>query len=309
MSAEADVTPVPFVDMLKELRRVEALSTAERVAWKDSLIDEPEALAAIFARSIDQLEAAFGGGEQAGAVLNTRETRNGPKPPLTPTKAKKAKAAAPGPKTDAERAHEIIYEIFDAGGVTVSGAPRLAADYVAFGVAPLRTKNDASVFDDPEAPEGDPAQLYTIDLLLQSRDEDALPIVGEFKYGEETDPMVALLEGLAYVSLLAAPSQFKRLRKAFVSSEEEGGGPRFDAEDPPRFDIYLFIAGHRRNAASARAQLWDAVPWVIDALLEQPEISKHVRRIEGVRVPLGGDARPQIAGGAVLGKPVVWEED
>ncbi len=309
MSAEPDVTPVPFVDILQELRRVEGLSTAERVIWKNTLIDEPEKLAEIFARSIDQLEEAFGGGEQITASLNTRETRGGPKPPLTPTKAKKAKAAAPGPKTDLEKAHDIIYGVFEAGGVTVSGAPRLAADYVGYAVAPLRTKGDNAQFTGEGAPEGDPAQLYAIDLLLQSRDEDALPIVGEFKFGDDIDPLLQLLEALAYVALLATPSQFKRLRKYYVSPEEEGGGPRFDEADTPQFDIYLFVAGHRRNSASQQSALWDATPWVIDALLEEPAIAKHVRRIEGVRIPLGGDANVQTAGGAVLGKPVVWEQD
>jgi hypothetical protein len=313
MSADATATAtVPYVDILREYYRVQALSTAERVQWKNTIIDEPELLAGMFERSIDQLEAAFGGA-QVSTALNSRDTRSGPKPPPKPVKvtARNRKTIVKhGPKTDLEKAHEILYSVFEAGGVTVSGAPQLAADYAGYSVAPLRIKGDKpGKFDAEDAPEGDPGELLQLDLLLQSRDEDALPIIGEFKYGDDIDPMLALLEALTFVALLATPSQFKRLRKYFVVTDEDGDSPRFDEHEAPRFDIYLFVAGHRRNAASQRSALWDAVPWVIDALLEEPIIAKHVRRIEGVKVPLGGDARVQLAGNAVLGKPVVWEED
>ncbi len=313
MSADAPATAtVPYVDILREFHRVQALSTAERVEWKNTIIDEPELLAGIFERSIEQLEAAFGS-SQVSTALNSRETRNGPKPPPKPVKvtARNRKTAPKlGPKTDLQKAHEILYSVFEAGGVTVSGAPQLAADYAGYSVAPLRIKGDAvGSFDADDAPEGDPGELFQLDLLLQSRDEDALPIVGEFKYGDDIDPMLGLLEALTYVALLAAPSQAKRLRKYFKVVDEDGESDRFDEHDVPRFDIYLFFAGHRRNAASQRSALWDAVPWVIDALLEEPAISKHVRRIEGIKIPLGGDAQVQLAGNAVLGKPVVWEED
>lgn len=312
MSADAPATAtVPYVDILREFHRVQGLSTAERVQWKDSIIEEPEALAAIFARSIDQLEAAFGG-SQVSTALNSRETRNGPKAPPKPVKitARTRKTMVKtGPKTDLEKAHEILYAVFEAGGVTVSGAPHLAADYAGYSVAPLRTKGDSAIFEGEGAPEGEPGELLQLDLLLQSRDEDALPIVGELKYGDDVDPLLALLEALAFVAMLATPSQFKRLRKYFVVTDEDGDSPRFDEHEQPRFDIYLFVAGHRRNAASQKSALWDAVPYIIDALLDQPEIVKHVRRIEGVKIPLGGDARVQLAGNAVLGKPVVWDVD
>ena len=198
--------------------------------------------------------------------------------------------------------------MFEAGGVTVSGAPALAADYAGYAVAPLRTKGEAR-FEGEDAPDGDPAELFTIDLLLQCNDADALPIIGELKYGDDIDPLLALLEALAYVALLATPTQFKRLRKHFVVTDEDGDTPRFDEHEEPRFDIYLFVAGHRRNAASQRSALWDAVPYIIDAVLDQPEIVKHVRRIEGIKIPLGGDAQVQLAGNAVLGKPVIWDQD
>jgi hypothetical protein len=310
MSADAAATAtVPYVDILREFHRVEGLSTAERVKWKDSIIEEPELLAAIFEKSMEQLEAAFGTG-QVGTALNSRETKNGPKPPPKPVKSTKRKPAPKkGPKTDLEKAHEILYAVFEAGGVTVSGAPALAADYAGYSVSPLRIKGDGAAFEGEGAPEGDPGELFTIDLLLQSRDEDALPIIGELKYGDEVDPLLALLEALAYVAVLATPSQFKRLRKYFVVTDEDGDTPRFDEHEEPRFDIYLFVAGHRRNAASQRSALWDAVPYIIDAVLDQPEIAKHVRRIEGVKIPLGGDAQVQLAGNAVLGKPVVWDQD
>lgn len=313
MSADASATAtVPYVDILREFHRVEGLSTAERVAWKNTLIDEPETLAGIFAKSIEQLEEAFGSA-QVNTALNSRETRNGPKPPPKPVKVtarnRKNLPKRP-PKTDQEKAHEVLYSVFEAGGVTVSGAPHLAADYAAYSVAPLRTKGDTpGVFSGEGAPAGDPGELFQLDLLLQSRDAEALPIIGEFKYGEDIDPMLAVLEALVYVALLATPSQFKRLRKYFKVEDQDGSSDRFDEQDVPQFDIYLFVAGHRRNAASQRSALWDAVPWVVDALLEQPEIAKHVRRIEGVKIPLGADAKVQLAGAAVLGKPVEWETD
>ena len=309
MSSDATATAtVPYVDILREFHRVESLSTAERVAWKNTIIEEPELLAAIFEKSMEQLEAAFGG-SQVSTALNSRETRNGPKPPPKPVKSTKRKPAPKtGPKTDLEKAHEILYAVFEAGGVTVSGAPALAADYAGYAVAPLRTKGDDAVFEGEGAPEGEPGDIV-IDLLLQSNDADALPIIGELKYGDDIDPLLALLEALASVAMLATPSQFKRLRKYFVVTDEDGDSPRFDEHDEPRFDIYLFVAGHRRNAASQRSALWDAVPYIIDALLEEPAISKHVRRIEGIKIPLGGDARVQLAGNAVLGKPVVWDVD
>ena len=313
MSADASATAtVPYVDILREFHRVQALSTAERVAWKDTLIDEPERLAEIFERSIEQLEEAFGSA-QVNTALNSPDTRKGPKAPPKPVKVTartRKNMVKTGPKTDAEKAHEILYSVFEAGGVTVSGAPHLAADYAGYHVAPLRIKGNAAArFAGDDDREGDPGELLVLDLLLQSRDEDALPIVGEFKYGEDIDPLVAMLEGLVFVALLAAPSQVKRLRKYFTVEDEDGSSPRFDDHEIPQFDIYVFVAGHRRNAASQRSALWDAVPWVVDALLEQPQISKHVRRIEGVKVPLSGDAKVQLAGDAVLGKPVIWEQD
>lgn len=306
----ADVTVLPYVDILRELRRVESLSTAERVAWKNSIIEEPEQLAGIFERSIEQVESAIGAKEKSTS-FNDSETKKGPKPPPKPAKTKSARAkaaAARGPKTDNEKAEEILFAVAEAGGVTVSGAPRLAADYAGYRIAPLRTKS-GSVLEGDDAPAGDPGERYRLDLLLQSRDEDALPIIGLLKYGEETDPLLALLEALAHVALLAAPGQTTRLRKQLVVKDEDGETPRFDDHDDSVFDIYLFVAGHRRNAASQRSALWDAVPAIIDAVLDQPEIAKHVRRIEGVKIPLSGDARPQLAGASVLGTPVAWEKD
>lgn len=306
----ADVTVLPYVDILRELRRVEGLSTAERVAWKNTIIEEPEKLAEIFERSIQQVEEALGASEK-GTSFYDSETKKGPKAPPKPAKTKSARAkaaAARGPKTDAEKAEEILYAIAEAGGVTVSGAPRLAADYAGYRLAPLRTKVGGA-FSEPDAPDGDPGERYRFDLLLQSRDEDALPIIGLLKYGEGIDPLLALLEALVHVALLASPGQTVRLRKQIVVKDEDGDSPRFDEHEGSVFDIYLFIAGHRRNAASQRSALWDAVPAIIDAVLDQPQIAAHVRRIEGVKVPLSGDARPQLAGASVLGTPVDWEKD
>lgn len=305
-----DVTVLPYVDILRELRRVEGLSTAERVAWKNTIIEEPEELAAIFARSLEQVEAAIGDSELKTSFFDS-ETKKGPKAPPKPAKTKSARAraaAARGPKTDAEKAEEILYAVAQSGGVTVSGAPRLAADYAGYKVAPLRTKNGGA-FDAQDAPAGDPGERYRFDLLLQSRDEDALPIIGLLKYGEDIDPLLAMLEALVHVALLAPAGQTARLRKQIVVKDEDGESPRFDDHEQSLFDIYLFVAGHRRNAASQRSALWDAVPAIIDAVLDQPEIAAHVRRIEGVKIPLSGDARPQLAGNSVLGTPVDWEKD
>ena len=312
MSDDATTTTtVPYVDILREYHRVESLSTAERVAWKETLIEEPEALAAIFERSIEQLAADFPS-DQGAVAFNGADTKKGHKAPPVPKKltARTRKThVKTGPKTDLEKAHEILYAVFEAGGVTVSGAPTLAADYAGYRVAPLRTKGEGA-FDAEGAPEGDPGTDVYVDLLLQSRDEEALPIIGELKYGDDVDPLVALLEALTYVALLSTPGQYKRLRKQFTKVDEENGSsPRFAETDSPRFDIYVIVAGHQRNAASKRSALWDAVPAVIDALQEQPIIAQYVRRIEGIKVPLGGDARVQLAGDAVLAKPVRWEED
>jgi hypothetical protein len=314
MSAEAPTAAtVPYVDILREYHRVQGLSTAERVAWKDEvLIEAPEKLAELFARSIEQLDAAVGK-SLTNLSLNTRDTRNGPKAPPTPTKARNSKrknAEKVGPKTDAEKAHDIVYAIFESGGITVSGRPALAADYAGYKISPLRAK-DETVFDPAggDVPAGDPSIHFSIDLLLQSRDEDALPIVGVLEYGEEADPILALLEALAYVALLSTTGQWNRLRKQTSVTDEDGESPRFDERDVPQFDIYLILAGHRRNAASKRAALWSAMPAVIDALLEEEIIAKHIRRIEGIKIPLGNDARVQLAGNAVLGKPVDWDND
>ncbi|MEH3053380.1 MAG: hypothetical protein PGN13_05130 [Patulibacter minatonensis] len=313
MSAEAPTAAtVPYVDILREYHRVQGLSTAERVAWKDEvLIEAPEQLAELFARSIAQLDEVVGK-SLVNVSLNTRDTRNGPKAPPTPTKARNSKKKAAekvGPKTDAEKAHEILYAIFEAGGITVSGKPALAADYAGYRISPLRAKDETIFEPGDDVPAGDPSVHFNIDLLLQSRDEDALPIVGLLGYGEEADPILALLEGLAYVALLATTGQWNRLRKQTTVTDEDGESPRFDERDSPQFDIYLIVAGHRRNAASKRAALWEAVPYAIDALLDQPEIAKYVRRIEGIKIPLGTDARVQLAGEAVLGKPVDWDND
>ncbi|MFT4035833.1 MAG: hypothetical protein QM679_09705 [Patulibacter sp.] len=314
MSAEAPAAAtVPYVDILREYHRVQRLSTAERVAWKDAvLIDAPEQVAQLFARSIEQLDAAVGK-SLTNISLNTRETRNGPKPPPTPTKARNSRKAAAkvGPKSDAEKAHDILYAIYEAGGITVSGRPALAADYAGYKISPLRAK-DATVFDPSggdDVPAGDPSAQFSVDVLLQSRDEDALPVIGVLQYGEDADPILALLGGLSYVALLSTAGQWARLRKQTTATDEDGESPRFDERDVPLFDIYLILAGHRRNAASKRAALWEAMPAVIDALLDEPAIAQHVRRIEGIKIPLGTDARVQLAGSAVLGKPVDWDND
>src|ERR1700712_838380 len=154
MSADATATTtVPYVDILAEYHRVEGLSTAERVAWKETLIEEPEALAAIFEKSLEQLEAAFGK-EHLAAPFNTRDTRNGPKAPPKPVKTRsRKKTVKTGPKTDLEKAHETLYAVFEAGGLVVSGAPDLAADYAGYAVAPLRTKAESSFEAVDGAPE------------------------------------------------------------------------------------------------------------------------------------------------------------
>jgi hypothetical protein len=314
MSAEAPTAAtVPYVDILREYHRVQGLSTAERVAWKDAvLIEAPEQLAELFTNSIKQLDDAVGK-SLVNTSLNSRDTRNGPKAPPTPVKARNSKrknAAKVGPKTDAEKAHDILYAIFAAGGIVVSGRPALASDYAGYRISPLRAKDD-TVFApaDGDVPAGDPSAQFSIDLLLQSRDEDALPVVGVLEYGEDADPILALLEALSYVALLSTTGQWNRLRKQTQVTDEDGDSPRFDERDEPQFDIFIIFAGHRRNAASKKAALWEAMPYVIDAVLEQPAIAKHVRRIEGIKIPLGADAHVQTAGEAVLGKPVDWDND
>jgi hypothetical protein len=154
----------------------------------------------------------------------------------------------------------------------------LACDYVDRELVVQRTTSPAA-WDDGASNRGGGTRL---DILLADR-ADGTPIVGEVKLPGDRDPYYALIQALACASNLATPKQYERMRNHLYLG-------RFPARPtPPRFDVFVLAVeapGTEGQPPKGRyqAELREAAEGLAPALLAQPDLARHVRRIATLRL-------------------------
>jgi hypothetical protein len=140
----------------------------------------------------------------------------------------------------------------------VAGAPELRFRFVDHELPPLRTER-TSRFED-----GSPSTAgMRADLLLVG--EDGMPVVGEVKAATEasydSDPVLALIQGLTLCAQLATPQQIQRLADTYWDAQ-------FDARG--LVGLYLIVVKPTQAArAKYQDELYEAARSLADVIKEQ----------------------------------------
>lgn len=143
---------------------------------------------------------------------------------------------------------------------TVDGAPEFDFRFVDYEVAPLR--QTAATRGASEAAEPG----MRADLLLAGA--DGVPIVGEVKAatatGHDTDPVLALIQGLTVCAQLASPQQMERLARVYPVAQFNAAGA---------LDLFIIVVKPARPARSTyQDDLYEAAAELADALGAQPSV-------------------------------------
>jgi hypothetical protein len=128
-----------------------------------------------------------------------------------------------------------------------------------------------------------------LDLLLATTDR--IPVVAEVKRtsqssgrlvpGTDKDPFSALVQALACAAQLATPAQYARLSRWGRAGHDERPSPAdLSRARPPTFDIYVVL--HNRPSGTHLGELGVATEQLAAALLAEPGVARHVRRIAGI---------------------------
>lgn len=147
----------------------------------------------------------------------------------------------------------------------IDGAPDLSFRYVDRELDCMRTGHSVDLED------GTPSKKALLVDLLLANAVDGTPIIGELKIRADQNPLYGLVQALAATAVLATPAQRTRLRNVYgLDAALRTGGPYLDIYvilvEPPLKGTWPLIL--ERSLALA------------DALLDQPEISSLIRRIE-----------------------------
>lgn len=140
--------------------------------------------------------------------------------------------------------------------------------------------------------------MVRLDLLLRST--DGVPVVGEVKTPTDVDTFYAVVQALTAASQLVTRNQYARLRAQYESEhfvDAGHGGPQVDvailAVDPT-------ACGSRSvdeiPKATYRPQLDQLGRTLARLLMEQPQVTRYVRRISFVTLRL--DAEGQLTAAA-----------
>jgi hypothetical protein len=164
----------------------------------------------------------------------------------------------------------------------VSGDADYDFRFVEYQLPPLQTKGGAKWEN------GAPAKkVMTADLLLCA--SDGTPVVGEVKAatgtGHDTDPVMALIQGLTLAAQLATPSQMARLAASY-------GRVGIRAVEKP--DLYILVVRPEVPArARFQARLYDASRRLAAVAQRQPHLP--CRRIAFVEVRWSGKLELSLA--------------
>lgn len=206
--------------------------------------DPVERLAAAFARSIEQLQ----------------DYEND-----EPFRDPRTKAKTEADVDDAGNTISVALRLKKQGRLEAPGDDTAVYRYVEREVVAQRTTGGAR-FDDPRqelADGGRASSAMKVDLLLEA--EDGAPAVGEIKIREDKDPICALIQVLAAAALLSTESQRARL--------DEHHNLRTDG----LIDAVILLVQFPDRAPMQEAR--DRAGAIAAALLEDPRVNAHVRRI------------------------------
>lgn len=143
----------------------------------------------------------------------------------------------------------------------IEDEPELRFRFVDYELAPLRKTGAARV--EGEAPE---KAGMRADLLLVG--EDGIPIVGEIKSataaGHDTDPVLALIQGLTACAQLLSPQQMERL---------EGAYPLAEFRAVSVLDLFVIVVKPQQPARSTyQSDLYEAAKRLAPILAAEPSV-------------------------------------
>jgi hypothetical protein len=196
---------IPLTDMHRLYRSVKNLPQEAQLRRAEKMISAPDYLRTCFERSIDQF----------GTYSNVSQ-------PFHPQRA-----PVYAQLIGARFCRALI------SGYRFMARPTLDFDFVDHEVVPSRTE-PKTVFSD-----GSPATTEPrVDALLVNR-SDRVPIVAEFKVGNDKTPFIALVQALAGAAQLVTEKQRDRLLAQYP-----GVGFRFPVDR--QIDIYLIFVNPPR---------------------------------------------------------------
>lgn len=143
----------------------------------------------------------------------------------------------------------------------VEDEPELRFRFVDYELAPLRKTGTARL--QGEAPE---KAGMRADLLLVG--EDGVPIVGEVKSataaGHDTDPVLALIQGLTACAQLLPPQQMERLERVYPFAQFRALGG---------LDLFVIVVKPEQPApATHQADLYEAAKRLAPILAAEPSV-------------------------------------
>ena len=261
--------PIPFTPMHQLYKDARKMGQKRRLGLAKRFVSEPEALGAIFGTSVDAYRSGY---ENIGEPFHPKKNR------------KKLLPLLPG--DDIERGYDLT-RILAHGSRSwaIEGCPSATAfKFVDYEIAPLRTTGGAA-FEGAKSGRGPVA-----DLLLVAA--DGTPVIGEIKVATatryDTDPVMALIQGLTLAATLATPQQRERLANHYPDRGFKTDGPlglwvlSVKPPEPPKAKYQSCLAGAARDLA--------------DAIRNKPSISAALRHLEFIEARWDGNGLRLIKG-------------
>lgn len=164
----------------------------------------------------------------------------------------------------------------------VADGPELSFRFVDYELAPLRKTAAARL-------EGEAAEKPGMRADLMLVGEDGIPIVGEVKSAtagsHDTDPVLALVQGLTVCAQLLSPQQMERLEKAYPFAQ-------FRAESV--LDLFIILVKpEQETPATYQPDLYEAAKTLAPILAAEPGVA--ARQIAFIEARWDGRLELQLA--------------
>jgi hypothetical protein len=259
MSAANAIPLLRLYEFMRSMSQHERLELATWIAEKPELFNE-------WSRRSLQFFGRFS---------NVDEAFHPPRPDLPPAAT----------VTEISRGHDLAVLLADRQRErwwAVQEEPELSFRFVDYEIPPLRKSAAARL-------EGERAEKpgMRADLLLVG--EDGIPIVGEVKSAtansQDTDPVLALVQGLTVCAQLLPPQQIERLANAypFAQFDPKGG-----------LDLYILVVKPEQQAAATyQRDLYEAAKKLAPILAAQPSVA--ARRIAFIEARWDGRLELRLA--------------
>ena len=271
------VTPplVPYTPIYRRYRDTTALDDKQRLACAKHLSAHPEILADEFAQSVQLM---------ADRYANAMPFRPAPKVPREPRQ--------PGIRNGTD----FAWYLHRQRTLPVLDDPTLDVAYADYELSILSTRGRA-VFDHDLTTKA--GRALRADLVLRALADD-YPVISEVKLNRDKEPFSGLVQLLAYIAHLATPTQYNRLRR-YVP------GGHYPPADRPVFDGYVLLYRFGESPATYLDGLLEQAMRSSAALMSEPTVTRHIRRLACVDVVFDADAdgRP----GGPLSATVRWRHD